>query len=89
VRYFSLEGRSVTRCSCVRGYCVRLLLLVTALAPHKKRQATCPQTLYLLLQSLDLGIRIVNELVHMLIESGVFFGERLSKVVLVDAADHQ
>ena len=49
----------------------------------------CPQTLYLVLQCLDLGIRVVNELVHMLIESGVFVGERLGKMVLVDAADHQ
>jgi hypothetical protein len=47
----------------------------------------CPQTLYLLLQSLNLRIRIVNELIHLLIESRVLVGERLGEMVLVDAAN--
>lgn len=47
----------------------------------------CLRTLYLLLQSLDLGVCIVNELVHLLIESRVLVGERLGEMVLVDAAD--
>jgi hypothetical protein len=41
------------------------------------------QTLYLLLQNLDLGIRIVNELVHLLIESRVFFGKGLGQMFFI------
>ena len=41
------------------------------------------QTLYLLLQNLDLGIRIMNELVHLLIESRVFFGKGLGQMFFI------
>jgi hypothetical protein len=43
----------------------------------------CLQTLYLLLQSLDLGIRIVNELIHLLIERRVLFGKGLGQMSFI------